>query len=163
MRWERLFEDLQGAAEELVRDERDALADDLHDELWAERSWAELLAGPVRLAVLGSGEVAGEVRGVSAQVLRLVSGAEEILVATEAVMAVLSSRQGQAPLAATGWGAVLRAARDDAEPVRLTRRDGQSCEGRVRAVARDAVVMQGPEGRELTIPWSAIALVRCPR
>lgn len=161
MRWDRLFEDLEASAEDAVRDERDALADDLRDELLAERSWAEGLSGEILVSVMGAGDVAGVVTVVTDHFIHLTGLHEDVLVARSAVTAV-SGRAAGEPVVSTrvGWGGAFRAARDDGDPVRVVRIDGQSTEGEVRAVAADAAVVRTAAGRDVTIPWSAIALVR---
>ncbi|RLV54812.1 hypothetical protein D9V41_14560 [Aeromicrobium phragmitis] len=160
MRWDRLFDDLEASAEDVVRDERDVLADDLRDELLAERSWADGLAGAVLVSVHGAGDVEGAVAGVAEEFVHLETGHEDVLVARSAVMAVSGAGRGSARRSRVGWGGVFRAARDDGDPVRVLRRDGQQVEGEVIAAAADAVVLRTPSGRDVTIPWSAIALVR---
>lgn len=157
MRWDRLFAEIELSAADAVLDERDALAEDLADEAWAERSWAESLAGDVVLQVLGAGEVRGRVQAVMADLIALVSGQDDVLVARQAVMAAWG-RRGAPSLTRRGWAAVFRAARDDCEPVRLTRLDGTTVEGQVMAVMRDAVLIAA--GREVFIPWSAVAVLR---
>ncbi len=160
MRWDRLFDDLEASAQEAVREERDALADDLRDELLAERSWTESLNGEVLVSVQGAGDVRGVVAGVAEHFVHLLAAHEDVLVARSAVMGLSGGGRGAARRGRAGWGSVFRAARDDGDPIRLLRRDGQQIEGEVRAVVADAVVVRTPSKRELTIPWSAIALVR---
>ena len=158
MRWDRLFADLEGAAEDAVREERDALAEELRDELWAERSWIELVGGPVVLRIVGCGELRGEVVDASDQLLRLVIGTgDEVLVAAAAVASIRGGGR-QLALRRTGWTAAFRAMRDAGEIARVVLRDGHLVEAPVRAVARDAVVLDA--GPPVVIPWSGIALVR---
>ncbi|MFD1860872.1 hypothetical protein EHW97_14170 [Aeromicrobium camelliae] len=160
MRWDRLFDDLEASVEDVVRVERDALADDLRDELLAERSWAEGLAGDIVVSVRGAGDITGTVSAVTDHFVHLAGIHEDVLVARSAVMAVSGGEGEPAAHTRVGWGGAFRAARDDGDPVRLVRVDGQVAEGEVRAVAADAVMLRTVTGHVVTIPWSAIALVR---
>ena len=66
MRWERLFGELEGYAEHLQLDERDALVTELREGEWAERSWIDGLAGgdvEAEIAVCDVGVLAGRVQG----------------------------------------------------------------------------------------------------
>jgi len=152
-----LFGEIEAAASDAVLDERDAMADDLRDEAWAERSWAESLAGEVVLGVLGVGDVRGRVSAVADDFVALVCGEDEVLVARRAVLTASGDR-GAPGRIRHGWAAMLRAARDDGELVRVTRLDGVTVQGRVTAVARDAMLLATV--RETFIPWRAVAVLR---
>ncbi len=163
MRWDRLFADLEAQSDEIDRDERDALADELLDGEWAGTSWRELLGGPVVLEVLGGGRIEGEVSLVNERVVQLRGERADHVVATDSVVAVHSSgRRAEQPGAAEsrlGWGHVFRALRDSGEEVVARLTDGSTREGVVAVVGRDFVRLRAPSGRTQDVVWSALAVV----
>jgi hypothetical protein len=161
MRWDRLFADLEGQAADLELEERDALVSELREGEWAGTSWRDLAGGHVVLEVVGLGRVEGEARLVNETVVHLASERVEHVVASSAVLEVVTSeRRASAPTTVTsrlGWGHVLRAARDDGEQARLTRTDGASIDGVVDVVGRDFVTVTSGTGRTRRVPFAAIA------
>jgi hypothetical protein len=160
VRWDRLFDDLEGQAADLELEERDALVDELREGAWAETTWRDLVGGHVVLEVTGLGRVEGEARLVNENVVHLVSDRAEHVVAGPAVLEVVSSERRGTPATAVtarlGWGHVLRAARDDGDATRLTRRDGTSIDGSVDVVGRDFVTVRSGR-RTRIVPFAAIA------
>ncbi len=159
MRWDRLFEDVEASAADAVADERDALAEELGAEAWAELSWGDLLSGEVVLIVQGVGEVRGEVGWSSSDLVVLSGGAQDLIVARVAVMSAITSGRGGGRLRRIGWSSIFRSVAEEAQEVQLVRRDGGIVFGRVAAVLADAVVL-AEQGRRTVIPWTALAMVR---
>lgn len=161
MRWDRLFADLEGQAEDLELEERDALVNELRDGEWAETSWRDLAGGHVVLEVAGLGRVEGEARLVNDHVLHLAMERVEHMIASSAVLEVVSSEQrAVAPTTVTsrlGWGHLFRAAKDDGGRTRITRTDGQIVDGTVDVVGRDFVRFETTTGRRRTVPFVAVA------
>lgn len=167
MRWDRLFADLEGQAEDLALTERDALAAELHDEEWAQTSWLTRLGGAVTLDLLGAGRVAGETVLVNERLLHLRSTSLDHVVAVDAVLAVVESGGRTEPAGrverALGWGHVLRAAREDGDDLRIVRRDGLVSEGRADVVGRDFLTVLAGSGRSAMVPFGALAVVSLRR
>ncbi len=161
MRWDRLFAELEGQADDLELEERDALVTELRDGEWAETSWRDLLGGHVVLQVAGLGRVEGEARLVNECVVHLTSERAEHVVAGAAVLEVIAGeRRAPAPTAVTsrlGWGHLLRAARDDGDRTLFTRTDGTTVDGAVDVVGRDFVTVTTGAGRARTVPFVALA------
>ena len=67
MRWQRLFDELEGHAEHAHTEERDALVADLREGEWAARSWIDGLqdAPAAELEVADVGVLHGRVRLVA--------------------------------------------------------------------------------------------------
>lgn len=163
MRWDRLFADLEGQADDLELAERDVLVDELRDGTWAETAWRDLVGGQTVLEVHGLGRVEGDVQLVNDHVVHLDAGSVEHVVATSAVLGILASER-RAPEESVvssrlGWGHVFRAARDEDSALRVTRADGTTVEGRVDVVGRDFVRIASDAGRTRMVPFAAVAAV----
>jgi len=163
VRWDRLFADLEGQADDLELAERDVLVDELRDGTWAETSWRDLVGGQTVLEVTGLGRVEGDVQLVNDQVVHLDGGSIEHVVATSAVLGVVSSERRAAAASVVssrlGWGHVFRAARDEESALRITRADGTAVDGRVDVVGHDFVRVASDGGRTRVLPFSAVAAV----
>ncbi|AXT85710.1 hypothetical protein C6I20_11265 [Aeromicrobium sp. A1-2] len=163
MRWDRLFDDLEGQAADIELEQRDALAVELRDGDWASTPWRRLLGGRVVLAVRGVERIEGVVELVNDQVIHLRGDGIDHVVSTLAVLTVHSTeRRSEAPTAvrsALGWGHVLRALRDGGEDVRVQLVDGMSRDGSVQVVGQDFVQLRVGSGREQIVPFDAIAVV----
>lgn len=163
VRWDRLFDDLEGQADELEREERDALVEELRDGTWAETRWRQLLGGRVALEVLGGVRVEGEVTLVNERLLQISGERTDHVVSADAVLVVhASERRADEPgrvAASLGWGHVFRALRGTGESVLVRLVDGSSREGLVAAVGRDFVRLSTPAGRSQDVVWAAIAMV----
>lgn len=163
MRWDRLFDDLEAQADDLERDERDALVDELRDGGWAETQWRHLLGGRVAIEVVGGGRVEGEVSLVNERLVQVSGDLSDHVVAATAVLVVHSAERRAEPMgqvaAALGWGHVFRALRDAGDPVVLRLVDGSSRDGHVVAVGADFVRIATPSGRSQDVVWAAIAMV----
>lgn len=163
MRWERLFAELEAQGEDLEREERDVLVEELRDDDWARTSWRDLLGGRVAIEVRGAGRVEGSVVLVNERLLQLSGPSGDHLVATAAVTTVHSSeRRGATPTrveAALGWRQVLRALRDSGDDVRVRLVDGGLWEGTIDVVGRDFVRLRSPSGRDQVLPLAGIAVV----
>jgi PAS domain-containing protein len=158
-----LFDDLEGQADELEREERDALVDELRDGTWAETGWRQLLGGRVALEVLGGARVEGEVTLANDQVVQISGERGDHVVSAGAVLVVhASGRRADDPgrvAASLGWGHVFRALRDAGEEVVVRLVDGSSREGTVVAVGGDFVRLATPSGRGQDLVWTAIVMV----
>src|SRR5689334_7053413 len=112
MRWERLFGELEGYAEHLRLEERDALVSDLREGEWAERSWFDTLAGgavEAELAAQDVGVLSGLVRMANAFVIHLVTPTAMQVVASSAVQWVRTDGRPvgldrDSVAAELGWG-----------------------------------------------------------
>jgi len=166
MRWERLFGEIEGYAEHLRLEERDALVTDLREGEWAGRSWLDTLAAgdvEAEVAVLDVGVLAGRVRMANELVLHLETPTAVQVIAAAAVQWVRS--EGRSPgldrdsvAARLGWGPVFREALDERAVVRLTLTGGLAVEGVVCAVGSDFVRITIGAGRHRDVPTSAIRL-----
>jgi hypothetical protein len=158
-----LFADLEGQADDLELEERDALVSELRDGAWAETSWRDLIGGHVVLDVAGLGRVEGDVKLANEQVVHLEAERSDHVVAASAVLEVVAGERRANRLtdvtSRLGWAHVLRAARDDGDLVCVTRPDGRIVEGSVEAVGRDFVRLSTSAGRTRTVPFGAIAVV----
>jgi hypothetical protein len=171
MRWERLFGELEGYAEHLQLEERDALVTELREGEWAERSWIDGLArGDIEaeIAVRDVGVLAGRVRLANDHVIHLETSAAVYVVATSAVQWARSDGRTsgldrESVAAKLGWGPVFREAQDEGDVVRLTMVGGAVVEGAVSAVGRDFVRMMPHSGRHRDVPTSAISVATFPR
>jgi len=163
VRWDRLFDELEAQADDIGRDERDALVDELRDGDWAETSWRHLAGGAVVLEVQGAGRVAGTVTLVNERLVQLVGERVDHVIATSAVLTLQSAERradetGRVE-AALGWGHVFRALRDAGEEISVRLVDGSSREGTVDVVGGDFVRVTTPSGRSQVVVWTAIAMV----
>jgi hypothetical protein len=171
MRWERLFGELEGYAEHLRLEERDALVTDLREGEWAERSWIDTLAAgdvEAEIAVRDVGVLAGRVRMANDLIVHLETASAAHVVAASAVQWVRID--GRSPAfdresvaARLGWGPVFREAFDEGDPVRLTLMGGVVLEGDVSAVGADFVRIAVAAGRHRDVPTSAIQVATFPR
>lgn len=171
MRWDRLFGELEGYAEHLRLEERDALVTELREGEWAERSWIDTLAGgdvEAELAVRDVGVLAGRVGLANDHVIHLETATAVHVVATSAVQ--WTRAEGRASgldrssvAAKLGWGPVFREAQDERDVVRLTLVGGAVIEGTVSAVARDFVRVMPASGRHRDVPTAALCVATFPR
>ncbi|MCL8251786.1 hypothetical protein AERO_10355 [Aeromicrobium fastidiosum] len=163
MRWDRLFDDLEAQAEEIEREERDALADELRDGDWAETGWRDLLGGVVTLELVGGARLTGTVTLVNQTLLQVAGDRADHVVSAGAVSVVHAAERradGTGRVAAAlGWGHVFRALRDAGQDVVLHLVDGGSREGVVAAVGADFVRVVTPAGLAQDVVWAAIAVV----
>lgn len=165
MRWDRLFADLEAAADDEALLEREALVSELADEEWSRVPWRELLGGDVELEVQGVGRLAGTVGLVNERLARLDAGALEHVVALRSVLGVRTTGRAPTPTAVDarlGWPHVLRRLRDDGDEVVLRRVDGSSVRARVDRVVDGAVLVRDA-GRVLLVPFGALAVVTVGR
>lgn len=165
MRWDRLFADLEAAADDDALVEREAMVAELRDEEWSRTPWRELLGGQVEVEVAGAGRLGGIVGLVNERLLRLDAGGLEHVVALAAVLGVRTD--GRAPAltsvdARLGWRQVLRRMRDDGDEVVLVRVDGSRVRAQVEQVVDGGVVVRSA-GRSLLVPLHALAVVTVPR
>lgn len=163
MRWEKLFAELEAQADDLELDERDLLVDELRDGDWAETSWHSLLGGQVVLDVMGAGRVEGQAVLVNERLVQLRGDRVDHVVAHHAVLTILSTQERSAALtrvtAALGWGHVFRALRGAGETIGLRLVDGTSRDGSVDVVGKDFVRLRSESGREIAVPFAAVAVV----
>jgi len=167
MRWQKLFADLEGIAEDEALAERDALVHDLRDGERATMTWQQLAGGQVSFEVAGAGRVDGLVQSGNDQVIHVLSDHAHVLVHPDAVMAVLSASQRAAKTSVVssrlGWSYVFRLLQRDQDPVRVHRRDASVRAGTVVLVGADFVQIRDEAANVLMIPYAAIATVSCPR
>ncbi len=171
MRWERLFGELEGYAEHLQLDERDALVTELREGEWAERSWIDGLAGgdvEAEIAVCDVGVLAGRVQLANDQVIHLETPAAVYVVNASTVQWARSDERTSgldhdSVAAKLGWGPVFREAQDQGDVVRLTLLGGAVLEGTVTAVGGDFVRVAPTSGRHRDVPTSAISVATFPR
>lgn len=145
MRWERLFDDLEGELAAAEAAERYAeVAERSRLEL-GQVTWTDRLAateGPVRLDVRGAGGLLGRVSTVGDGWLVL-QGPPIALVATGAVLAVEGLGRDARPAAVhdvarrLSLSSALRRLARDRSPVHVTLVDGRRLVGTVDAVAAD--------------------------
>jgi hypothetical protein len=167
MRWDRLFGELEGYAEHMRLEERDALVADLRQGEWAERTWIDGLADEsavTEISVRDVGVLSGRVRWANERVIQLETSGANHVIAASAVQWVrgvdrspeLRRDSVQAQL---GWGPVFREAQDDGDVVVVTLAGGLVLEGPVTAVGRDFVRLGSASGRERDVPQHAICAV----
>ena len=151
MRWDRLLAEIEASALDEAALERDALAVELTDEEWSGARIRDLVWGDVALDVRGVGWVEGRVLRSTEEFMVLAEAAREIVVARAALLGWRGG-SGRAPEprgveARLGWAQLLRALRDEGEPVCVVRTDGVAVTGVVGAVTREAVRLEG-SGKE---------------
>lgn len=167
MRWERLFGELEGYAEHVRIEQRDALVAELREGEWAERGWLDGLADasvPIEISVRDVGVLIGRVRWANDRLIRLETGAANHVIAAPAVQWVrgfdrspgLRRDSVQAQL---GWGPVFREAHDERDVLTVTLIGGLVLEGTVTAVGRDFVRLASASGHERDVPTTAICVV----
>lgn len=167
MRWDRLFDELEGHVRHAELVERDALVADLREGEWAERSWIDGLADTsptVELSVLDVGVMTGTVRWATTSVIHVQSASAHHLIAAAAVQWVRGADRSpglarDSVRARLGWGPVLREAQDERDLLAVTLVGGMVLEGRVTAVGRDFVRLGSDSVRERDIPTDAVRVV----
>jgi len=171
MRWERLFGELEGYAEHLRLEERDALVTELREGEWAGRTWIDALAGgdvQAEIAVRDVGVLAGRVRMANDLVLHLETTSAVHVVAASAVQWVRGEGRShgldrESVAAKLGWGPVFREALDERDAVRLTLAGGTVIEGAVAAVGADFVRITPVSGQHRDVPTAALRVATFPR
>lgn len=166
MRWQRLFDDLEAEAGELVARERDEEISERTRVEVASVRWLERLRGSpgchVTLDLRGAGPVHGTVGYVGPDWVLLGGGSREALVPMASVLALEGA--ARAAPATTGpvsltWAAAWRRLAADRAVVRLTRVDGARVRGRVRQVGADFVELDRGSGLPLLmICWAGVAV-----
>jgi hypothetical protein len=179
VRWERLFDDLEGQLEA-------ASAAELAGEV-AERTRIELarlgiadrlmawVGEPISLDVLGGASIAGRLERAAEQWVLLREGLLPALVPLRAVVAVsglgiTATGERSAVLRRLSLASVLRAVARDRSPVRIELVSGRSVTGTVDAVGGDHLdLAEHPADeprrpaavrRVLTLPFPAVAVLR---
>lgn len=162
MRWQRLFEELEGQVEHEHARERDALVDELREGEWSQIAWTHLLADgtEVDVVVLDVGPLRGTVQFANPNVIHLASPTAEHVIATSAV--VSTSAEGRPAtvspvLASLGWAHVLRSVPQ--EPVRFALVGGQWLDGHVDVVGADFVRLRTAGGAVRLLPFSALRMM----
>lgn len=169
MRWDRLFDELEGHAEHAAISERDGLVADLREGEWAERSWIDgLIDAPaaVEVAVRDVGVLAGTVEWATTTVIHLRTASTRHLIATTAVQ--WSRGADRTPglrrdsvQAQLGWGPILREAHDERDTLSVTLTDGSTIDGTVAAVGRDFVRIrsEASQDRDRDVPTAALRMI----
>ena len=169
MRWDRLFGELEGYAEHVRLEERDALVTELREGEWAERSWIDGLPdAEAEIAVIDVGVLAGRVRMANDLVIHLETTSAMHVIATSAVQWVRGNGRGpgidrESVAAKLGWGPVFREAHDERDVVRLTLAGGSSVEGTVSAAGADFVRIESASGQHRDVPTAAIRSAILPK
>lgn len=167
MRWEKLFADLEGMADDDALAERDALVNDLRDGERAATTWQQLTGGEVSFEVAGAGRIDGSVQSGNRQFIHVLTDRAHMLVNPDAVMAVMgASRRAAKPSAVTsglGWSYVFRLLQRDQDRVQIYRTDASTRSGTVVLVGADFVQIRDEAGNAPMVPYVAIAAVSCPR
>jgi hypothetical protein len=163
VRWERLFDELEGNLEHEAVLERDALVEELREGEWSQVSWTQLLRREslVELQVRDVGPVRGTVRFANRTVIHVASQTTEHVVAVRAVAAASGEqRPGPPPLDALsglGWGHVLRNAEVGTD-LRFDLAGGHVIEGTIHVVGADFVRLTTVGGSRV-VPFAAIRMM----
>lgn len=163
MRWDRLFDDLEGQAEHAESVEREALIAELREGEWSQIGWTRLVAegSDVELAVRGGGVLRGRVQFANDRLIHLAAEGNHHVVAAAAVVSVAGASRPRPALsavaAALGWSHVLRQA--VGEPAHLHLRDGLSIAGTIDTVGADFVAVIMPVGATRLVPFDAIRVL----
>jgi hypothetical protein len=171
MRWDRLFGELEGYAEHVRIEERDALVADLREGEWAERGWLDGLTDdtmPVEICVRDVGVLPGRVRSASERLIRLESTTANHVIAVSAVQWVRGADRSpglrrESVQAQLGWGPVFREAHDERDALTMTLAGGLVLEGTVAAVGRDFVRLTTRSGPQRDVPTRVIRVVTFSR
>jgi hypothetical protein len=148
MRWERLFDDLEAQLEGGARDEFDAeVADRTRREVARVRLFDRIRSAgdrPLRLTVIGAGNLGGTVRRVGQGWLLIEIDQGDAVVTEPAILAVeglavAATEPGSAVEARTTIGHILRALARDRSPVRIVLRDGSPVAGTIDRVGADFI------------------------
>ena len=179
MRWERLFEDLEGqleaaAAAELAGEVAERTRIELGRLRFADRLMAEV-GEAVALGLQGGASVEGRLERASEQWVVLRQGVQPALIPLGAVIAVsglgiTAAEQRSAVLRRLSLASVLRAVARDRSPVRIDLVSGRSVSGTVDAVGADHLdLAEHPADeprrpaavrRVLTVPFPAVAVLQ---
>lgn len=162
MRWERLFDELEGQIEHQHLLERDALVAELREGEWAQVSWTQVLVegAGVEVHVRDVGPVRGTVTFANSHVIGIRSTTAEHAVSVRAVVSVSAGgRPGASPplVDALGWAHLLRSAEDGF--LRFVLAGGLSVDGRVDVVGRDFVRVRTEIGTVRLVPFDAIRMM----
>jgi hypothetical protein len=170
MRWERLFDELEGHAEHAHTEERDALVADLREGEWAARSWIDGLqdAPAAELEVADVGVLHGRVRLANALLIHLESASADHVISTHAVRWTRGVTRGPGLVpgsvaARLGWGHLLREMQADDDLVRLALVGGLVIEGRINAVGSDFVRVNSRSGTDRDVPTRVILVATTVR
>jgi hypothetical protein len=164
VRWERLFDELEGSLAHERLEERDALVEDLREGEWAQVSWSQVVDGSAEaeLQVDDVGPVRGKVQFANRHVVHLSGQTTDHVIAASAVTSVSgTSRPAQpAPVVAEalGWGHVFRNLTAGAL-ARLVTRGGMAIEGRIDVVGADFVRVLTAMGAVRVVPFAAIRML----
>ncbi len=179
MRWERLFEDLEGQLEaasvaELAGEVAERTRIELGRLSFADRLMAAV-GELVALDLLGGASVEGRLERAAEEWLVLRQGVLPALIPLRAVITVsglgiAAAEQRSVVLRRLSFASVLRAVARDRSPVRIESVSGRSLSGTVDAVGADHLdLAEHPADeprrpaavrRVLTVPFPAVAVVR---
>ncbi len=172
MRWERLFDDLEGEVVEMAALERDAeISERVRAEVSAVR-WLERLRGSlgatIGVELMAVGPVRGVVRYVGPNWLLLDDGGRDFLVPAGSVIGVEGAGRSapveseRVPLT---WAAAWRSLARDRAVVRLVRLDGTALRGTVGQVGADFIEIEGAgeRARARLVPFAGIAMAHTER
>lgn len=167
MRWDRLFGELEGHAEHMRLEERDALVAELRQGEWADRTWLDGLAddsATIDISVRHVGVLTGRVRSAAERVVHLETTSANHVIASSAVEWVRGADRSlglrrDSVQARLGWGPVFREAQDEQDVLTVTLVGGLALEGTVMAVGRDFVRLGSAAGSVRDVPYDAICIV----
>ncbi len=172
MRWERLFDDLEGEVAEMAALERDA---EISERVRAEVSAVRLLerlrgsrGATIAVEVMAVGPIRGVVRYVGPDWLLLDDSGRDVLVPAGSVVSVEGAgrsapvESGRVPLT---WAAAWRSLARDRARVHLVRLDGTALRGSVGQVGADFIEIEGTGewARTRLVPFAGIAVAHTAR
>lgn len=158
MRWERLFEDLSARADDQDRLERDALADDVRDEHWAQTSLLDVLPSAHAVDMAGAGRLSGRVTGLGSQMFCLETPSSEHLLSITAVRTLQVGSTRPDALPECRHRQILRQWARDGLPARVMDVDGTALEGGLRRIGTDFLMLSAGANVH-AIPFAAISVI----
>lgn len=159
MRWERFFEDLSGQADDQEKLERDALANDVREEQWAQTSWADMLVMSRSVHMAGAGEFSGRIDAVGPVMFHLTTATNEHLMHMSGVRALIagpSHRRDALPQCR--HRPTLRQWMRDSSPVRVVSFAGDVRSGSIERVGQDFVLVASGT-RSVVVPIDTISVI----
>lgn len=158
VRWERLWDDLSGLADDHEKLEREELAGQVRDEQWADTSWEQLLTAATEIEVAGAGRLSGRVDAIGTHMFGVTTQPREYLVSLAAVRSLNTAAGHSRQPPVCRHRQVLREWARSMDEVQLIDVEGYRRRGMIRRVGKDFLLVDTPPGT-LAVPLSGLAAI----